>query len=79
MENAEACFYQSLGWLNTKGDNVIKEAIIEDLDNLKDGNIKQTFKKDISLCINWNGNFGAARMKRSAEDPNEEEEVDFIS
>ena len=76
MENAEACFYKALGWLNTKGDNVNKEAIIEDLDNLKDGSIRQTFKNDISDCINWNGKFGPARMKRSAEDP--AEEVEFI-
>ena len=76
MENAEACFYQDLGWLNNKGDNVIKDAIIEDLDNLKDNYIKQTFNRDINLCVNWNGNFGPARKRRSAEDP--AEEVNFI-
>ena len=75
MENAEACFYKGLGWLNNQGDNVNKDAILEDLDNLKDANIKQTFNKDINLCINWNGKFGPSRMKRSAEDPTEE--VDF--
>merc|ERR1711953_1064112 len=47
MENAEACFYQALGWLNSEGDKVIKDVITEDLDNLKDANIKQTFNKDI--------------------------------
>ena len=76
MENAEACFYQDLGWLNNKGDNVIKDAIIEDLDNLKDNYIKQTFNRDINLCVNWNGKFGPARKRRSAEDP--AEEVNFI-
>ena len=75
MENAEACFYQALGWLNSEGDKVIKDVITEDLDNLKDANIKQTFKKDINLCINWNGKFGPSRMKRSAED--QAEEVNF--
>ena len=75
MENAEACFYKALGWLNSEGDKVIKDVIIEDFDNLKDENLKQTFKKDISLCLNWSGKFGASRMKRSAEDPTEE--VDF--
>merc|ERR1711997_266097 len=72
MENAEACFYKGLGWLNNQGDNVNKDAILEDLDNLKDASIKQTFNKDINLCINWNGKFGPSRMKRSAEDPTEE-------
>ena len=76
MENAEACFYQALGWLNSEGDQVIKDVIIEDLDNLKDADIKQAFKKDISLCTNWSGKFGPSRMKRSAEEPTEE--VDFI-
>ena len=76
MENAEACFYKELGWLNNQGDNVNKNAILKDLDNLKDANIKQTFNKDINLCVNWNGKFGPSRMKRSAEDPTEE--VDFI-
>ena len=75
MENAEACFYQALGWLNSEGDQVIKDVITEDLDNLKDANIKQTFKKDINLCVNWNGKFGPSRMKRSAED--QAEEVNF--
>lgn len=75
MENAEACFYQALGWLNSEGDKVIKDVITEDLDNLKDANIKQTFNKDINLCINWNGKFGPSRMKRSAED--QAEEVNF--
>ena len=76
MENAEACFYKELGWLNNQGDSVNKNAILKDLDNLKDANIKQTFNKDINLCVNWNGKFGPSRMKRSAEDPTEE--VDFI-
>ena len=76
MENAEACFYKDLGWLNNQGDIVNKNAILKDLDNLKDSNIKQTFNKDINLCINWNGKFGPSRMKRSVEDPTEE--VDFI-
>ena len=75
MENAEACFYQALGWLNSEGDKVIKDVITEDLDNLKDATIKQTFNKDINLCINWNGKFGPSRMKRSAED--QAEEVNF--
>ena len=75
MENAEACFYQALGWLNSEGDEVTKDVIIEDLDHLKDAKIKETFKKDISLCTNWSGKFGPSRMKRSAEDP--DEEVDF--
>ena len=67
MENAEACFYKDLGWL--AGDSrIVKNVIIKDFENLKDAGIKDIFNEDISECTAWNGNFGAARMKRSADE-----------
>jgi len=73
MENAEACFYKSLGWLQDDGSGVNDDVITQDFDNLKTANIKDTFIDDISDCKSWNGNFGPARMKRSAEDEEIEE------
>ena len=67
MENAEACFYEALGWL--AGDSrVVKRNIIEDFVSLKDAGIRDIFNDDVSKCISWNGNFGPARTKRSADD-----------
>ena len=67
MENAEACFYEVLGWL--AGDSrVVKRAITEDFEKLKNAGIRDTFNDDISECTSWNGNFGPTRTKRSAYD-----------
>ena len=73
MENAEACFYKSLGWLTDDG-KIDKNVILQYFVNLKDAKIKDTFNKDVSECLSWNGNFGSTRTRRSADD----EDIDEV-
>jgi len=74
LENAETCFYGEMGWL--VGGAVKKDVIISDFGNL-DTKVKGGFVADINKCSAWDGRL-ASRMKRSAEDLENETEEDTI-
>merc|ERR1712179_344427 len=74
LENAETCFYGEMGWL--VGGQVKKDVIISDFGNL-DTKVKGGFVADINQCSAWDGKLDS-RMKRSAEDLENDTEEDTI-
>jgi len=74
LENAETCFYGEMGWL--VGGQVKKDVIISDFGNL-DTKVKGGFVADINKCSAWDGRLDS-RMKRSAEDLENDTEEDTI-
>merc|ERR1712055_1190793 len=66
FEGKETCFYKGMGWVSD--DNELDEKKIRaDMIGL-DTDVKKMFDANVGTCMQWSGNFGQARKKRSVQD-----------
>merc|ERR1712183_477239 len=66
FEGKETCFYKGMGWVSD--DNELDEKKIKaDMIGL-DTDVKKLFDENVDTCMQWSGNFGQARKKRSVQD-----------